>query len=110
MRAKTVLAVAVWVGIAQGASLVDAVKSGDRAAALSMIEKRLDVNTPQADGTTPLLWAVYQDDLDLTDRLLRAGANVKAANNYGATPLSEAAVAGNTAILEKLLQAGADVH
>src|SRR5262249_7890376 len=89
--------------------LVEAVRSGDRAAAVVMIDKRTDVNTPEADGTTALHWAVHQNDLDLVDRLLKAGANVKAENNYGVTPMSEAAVVGNAAMIERLVKAGADV-
>ena len=73
------------------APLVDAVKSGDKAAALALIERRADVNAPEADGTTALHWAVHQNDLDLAARLLRAGAKVNAKNDYGATPMSEAA-------------------
>ena len=46
-----------------------------------------DVNAPQADGTTALDWAVRSGDLATVDTLLRAGANVKAADRYGVTPL-----------------------
>ena len=41
-------------------------------------------------------------------RLLRAGADVKLANNYGVTPMSLAAEVGNTEMLKVLLEAGAD--
>ena len=90
--------------------LIEAVKSGDRVAALAMIERKADVNAPEADGTTALHWAVQQNDVELVDRLIRAGANVKARNDYGSTPMSEAAVAGSAVLLEKLLKAGADVE
>jgi uncharacterized protein len=90
--------------------LVDAVKSGDKAAALALIQQRVDVNTPEADGTTALHWAVHQHDLDLMVRLIRAGAKVNAKNDYGATPMSEAAVTGNAEMIEQLLKAGADVE
>jgi ankyrin repeat protein len=94
-----------------GASpLVDAAKSGDRAAALALIDERADVNLPEADGTTALHWAVHHDDLTLVDRLIRAGADVNAKNDYGATPMSEAAVLANPAVIERLLGAGADVE
>src|SRR6266853_6231737 len=96
--------------LASAAPLVDAVKSGDRAAALALIDRRADVNVAESDGTTPLHWAVHQNDLDLVDRLIRAGANVKAANDYGVTPMSEAAVVGNAALIDRLLKAGADVE
>src|SRR5688572_7670418 len=92
------------------APLVDAVKAGDRAAAIAMIERRVDVNAAEADGTTALHWAVQRNDLDLVERLIRAGANAKAKNEYGASPMSEAAVIGNAAVLERLLKAGADVE
>ena len=90
--------------------LAEAVKSGDRAAALALLAKRADVNAPEADGTTALHWAVNRDDLDLVNRLLRAGANVKASNDFGVTPMSEAAVVGNVTMIARLLDAGADVE
>ena len=64
----------------------------------------------EADGTTPLHWAVRQDDLATATRLIRAGADVKAANRYGVTPLSLACINGNAAMIEALLKAGADAN
>jgi len=92
------------------APLVDAVKSGDRAAALTLITQKADVNAPEVDGTTPLHWAVHHGDLELTQRLIRAGAKVNVKNDYGSTPMAEAAVLGRTDLLEALLKAGADVE
>jgi ankyrin repeat protein len=96
--------------LAAAAPLVDAVKSGNRSAALALLDQRVDVNSPEPDGTTALHWAVHQNDLDLADRLIRAGANINAKNDYGATPMSEAALVGNGTLIEKLLKAGADVE
>jgi uncharacterized protein len=92
------------------ASLVDAVKSGDKAAAVALIGQRADVNATEADGTTPLHWAVHRGDLDLAQRLIRAGAKVNVKNDYGSTPMSEAAILGRADLLETLLKAGADVE
>jgi ankyrin repeat protein len=61
-----------------------------------------------ADGTTPLHWASYRDDLEAADRLIRAGANVNAANDLGATPLWVASLNGSAAMVERLLAAGAN--
>ncbi len=61
------------------------------------------------DGSTPLQWAVYRNDIAEVKRLLKAGAKVDAANDYGATPMQMAAATGNTQILTLLLGAGADV-
>ncbi len=47
---------------------------------------------------------------ELTDRLLRAGADVKAANRYGVTAIYLACVNGNAAIIEQLIKAGADAN
>jgi ankyrin repeat protein len=67
-----------------------------------------DVNRRNADGSTPLQWAVYNDDVTAARRLLRAGANVALANNYGATAMSLAAEVANTEMLKVLLEAGAN--
>jgi ankyrin repeat protein len=67
-----------------------------------------DANTADPDGTTPLAWAVYNDDLAAARKLLRSGADPKAANRYGVTPLSMAATNRNAAMAELLLKAGAD--
>ena len=97
--------------LAAGASsLVDAVKSGDRTSALALLQQKVNVNTPEPDGTTALHWAVQRDDFDLADRLIKAGANVNTKNDYGSSPMSEAALNGNIAMLDRLLKAGADVE
>ena len=92
------------------ARLATAVKSGDKAAVQTLLQQRVDVNAPEADGTTALHWAVRNDDAALVDRLIRAGGNAKAANRYGVTPLYLACVNGNAAIIERLLAAGADAN
>ena len=90
--------------------LIDAVKNGNRAAALTLVDKRADVNVAEADGTTALHWAAHQDDVALVQRLLRAGAKVNAKNEYGATPMSEAAITGDPMLIGLLIEAGADVE
>jgi len=62
------------------------------------------------DGTTPLHWAVRDGNLAEVRRLLRAGADAKAANRYGSTPLSLAAEIGDAPTIEALLAAGADAN
>src|SRR6185436_15616892 len=69
-----------------GVSLIDAVKAGDRAAVRTLATKSA-VNVSEADGMTALHWAVRNDDADMVGVLMRAGANVNAANRYGITPL-----------------------
>jgi ankyrin repeat protein len=93
-----------------GGKLVDAVKTGDKTTALTLLQQKADVNSPEPDGTTAIMWAARQNDLQMADRLIRAGADVKAANRYGVTPLSLACVNGNAVMIEKLLTAGADAN
>jgi ankyrin repeat protein len=63
---------------------------------------------PAGDGSTPLLWAAYRDDLATVDRLIRSRADVNAANDLGVTPLWAASLNGSTAVVERLLAAGAN--
>lgn len=88
--------------------LVDAARRGDKEAVRSLLKQRIDVNAPQADGATALMWAAHWGDLETTDLLIRAGANVNAANDYGATALWLACTNGNALIVERLLKSGAD--
>ena len=64
----------------------------------------------QTADSTPLLNAAYTDDLAEVTRLLRGGADARAANRYGVTPLSLACANGNAAMVERLIAAGADVN
>ena len=62
----------------------------------------------QDDAVTPLLTAIYREDLQAIDRLIAAGANVRAANREGVTPLAMGCLQGSLAIVDRLLKAGAD--
>jgi ankyrin repeat protein len=67
------------------------------------------VNVAQVDGSTALHWAVYRDDLDAADRLIRAGARIDAPNPEGTTPMAMACTYGSVSMINKLIKAGADV-
>lgn len=89
-------------------NLADVVASGNRDHALDMIAEGTDVNAVQSDGTSALLFAVYEGDLELVTALVNAGADVNHRNDYGASTMSEAAMQGNVDILRTLLDHGAD--
>ncbi len=88
-----------------------------RAALAAMLLAALSVGAPSfaadkvdavdADGTTPLHWAVFNGDVAKVDALIKAHADVNARNRFGSTPLYEAALAGNTEIIKRLLKAKA---
>jgi ankyrin repeat protein len=88
--------------------LAVAVTSRRPDAVRELLRKRVDVNQPEADGTTALFRAAETDDLAIVQMLIRAGANPNAATPYGFTPLSMATLNGNSAIVQALLDAGAD--
>jgi ankyrin repeat protein len=88
--------------------LADAAMKQNREAVATLLQRKADVNAPQADGTTALHWAVRFDDAEVADLLIRAGANVSAANREGVRPLQLAALNGNPVIIAKLIKAGAN--
>ena len=90
-------------------SLLDAAESGDRAEALRLATaKGTNVNAAGPDGSTALMYAAANGDLELIRALIKAGANAKLANQLGSSAITEAAIVGNAPILEALLKAGAD--
>jgi len=88
--------------------LIEAAKSGDKAALRSLLQKKVDVNEAAPDGATALLWASYRDDVESADLLIRAGANASAATDLGVTPLWPASENGSAAMVKRLLDAGAN--
>lgn len=98
------------VAAAPGNSLLDASERGDRAAALRLLANGADPNTPGPDGTTAVMYAAANDDVELVRALIKAGANVKLKNQFGTSAITEAAIIGSTPIIDALLKAGADAN
>jgi uncharacterized protein len=101
------LASAAWQSAA--ATVVSAARDADIAEVRKLIAAGSDVNAPEADGTSALLWAAHQGSPELVSLLLEAGADPNAANDFGVTPLLEASRYGDAATIEALLDGGADV-
>jgi uncharacterized protein len=96
---------------AASATLLDAVRAQDAAATARLLaEGAPGVSSRASDGTTALHWAAHWGDVALVERLLKAGADARAVNDYGATPMSEAAERGDARLIRALLKAGADVE
>src|SRR5262245_64754587 len=58
-------------------AFLDAAERGDRAAVLRLLAKGANPNVPGAGGTTAIMWAASNDDLELVRALIKAGADVK---------------------------------
>lgn len=104
--AAAVLAPALLAMAAPDLRVVAAAKGRNWAAVRALVT-RANVNTAEADGATPLLWAAQWDHLATAETLLAAGADPNAANVYGVTPLYFAATNGSPALTALLLKHGA---
>jgi ankyrin repeat protein len=93
---------------AADSTLLEAVERGDRAAALRLLAGGADPNAPGPDGTTAIMWAAANDDLELVRALIKSRANVTLRNQLGTTALTEAAIIGSAPVVDALLKAGAD--
>ena len=110
LLASLVAAPATSMAAGRTTLLVDAVKAGDVATMRGLLKQPGAATVATPDGTTPLHVATDLDNLETATLLVRAGADVKAANRYGVTPLYSAALRGNAAMLTLLLDAGADAN
>ena len=88
--------------------LLEAAERGNRAAALQLLAKGADPNAAGPDGTTAIMLAASNDDLDLVRALIKARANVTLKNEFGTSAITEAAIIGSAPIIDALLRAGAD--
>jgi uncharacterized protein len=113
---KSVAAVAVllagtWIATASDPTLIDAAESGNHALAMRLVTaKGSNVNATAPDGSTALMHAAANDDLELVRALIKAGANVKLKNQFGTSALTEASILGSAPIIDALLKAGADAN
>jgi uncharacterized protein len=95
--------------IAAEMTLHDAAESGNHTAAVRLLSvKGTDVNAKGADGSTAIMYAAANNDLELVRALIKAGANVKLENQFGSSAITEAAIIGSAPIVEALIKAGAD--
>lgn len=89
--------------------VADASARGDVAAVRALIRDGADPNAAQPDGMTALHWSALNDEVEIAEVLLYAGANAESTTRLGGyTPLHFASRAGNAAVVEALLEAGAD--
>src|SRR5688572_33319638 len=93
------IAVAGMARAAERAVVADAAERRDHTAVRALLAKGADVNAAQVDGTTALHWATHYDDAEAAALLVKAGANVNAANRFGVPPLVLASTNGNAAVV-----------
>ena len=90
------------------ALVAEASKRRDGGAVVALLERQVDVNARQADGSTALHWAAYWNERDIADTLIEASADLNAENDLGVTPLWLASTHEDATVARRLLTAGAD--
>lgn len=94
-------------------AIIKASKQGDLATVQSLLaEDSTIVNTRDADGSTPLHYAVWKGHGELVALLLANGADVNAHNtndHWGTTPLHAAAHSNRGPIIRLLVEHGAEI-
>jgi len=96
--------------VAEDSPVADAAMQGRVETVRSLLQQGVDVNAAQGDGMTGLHWAAERGDVEITDMLIHAGANVRAVTRIGHyTPLHLASKSGSLPVVESLLAGGADV-
>jgi len=80
----------------------DPAEFADHAAGMRLLStKGMDVNATGADGSTALMYAAANNDLELVRGLIKAGANVKLKNQLGTSAITEAAIIGSARSLKR---------
>ena len=111
LRIALMAAAMVWLPLSAVAAgnLAAAARTTDLDQARQLITAGADVNLPEPDGTTPLLWAVYNSSPELVQLLLDAGANPDIANRLAISPLLQASRNGDAGLIRALLASGASL-
>src|SRR5690349_9130166 len=103
MKSVLTLCLAASLAHAAGTNLVTAVQDENRAAVMSLLKQKGNVNTQDEDGSTPLAWAALRCNVEIAQLLLKAGANPNLTNEQGIGPLYMAIANGSTEIVRLLL-------
>ena len=67
--------------------LIRAIRDGEQKKAGKLIELKTDINAADDFGWTPLMYAVFREDIELVEKLIAGGAEINKADQDGVTPL-----------------------
>lgn len=84
--------------------------SAGEACLLALIRMGIEIDTPDANGDTPLHYAASSKNVHAVQLLLQLGARVDAVGNHSSTPLDAAVRANLPETVRLLVNAGADVN
>lgn len=90
--------------------VMEAALYGKKAVIEKALKAGFDVNTPNIDQRTPLMFAAFNGQTEIVKMLIKAGADIHAQDTTGTTPLMFAASNSNgKEVLRILLEAGAKI-
>src|SRR4030043_1100541 len=77
----------------------------------ALLKAKVDVNSSDDEGRTPLMWAVKNKDKDIIEALLKAKADINAVDKKGNSVLYYAVYTDNpdNNIIELLINNGLDI-
>jgi len=106
----SLLAVACSSGEPAQDDIIEASRSGDLESVQALVSADPALlDTRDADGMTPLHWAIFRERHQVAAFLLEQGADFEAVDAENRTPLHHAAFGGDPSSVELLLASGADV-
>ena len=85
--------------------LIEAASKGD----ITVVNSVLQQGTHDVDKQAAMLFAVYNDRVDVVEALVRSGTSLRSVDNGGTTPLMLAAIRGHRCV-PVLIRAGADLN
>ncbi len=89
--------------------VADAAQRGEVEAIRNLLRGGADPSAAQPDGMTALHWSALNNELEIVETLIFAGATLQPTTRVGGyTPLHLASRAGNAEVVGALLEAGAD--
>ncbi|MDE0359324.1 MAG: ankyrin repeat domain-containing protein [Gammaproteobacteria bacterium] len=107
---KRTLAVSALVLVAatpDESPVADAAQRGEAEEIRNLLRQGADPSAAQPDGMTALHWSALNDQIDIVETLIFAGATLQPATRVGGyTPLHLASRAGNAGVVAALLDAG----
>lgn len=95
----------------QGESILHlAIREGDEFLVQLLINNGANINNPDNNGTTPLMYAIYLNYTNMVIALLDHGAKIELKDKDGSTALHYASDRNRKDLVELLLDRGADIN
>lgn len=108
-----IIALLVSCGVTHGGAydeIIQAADGNDTATVLDLLGRGMDVNTADREGTTLLMTAARNGNLEMIKTLLASRANVNRRNQFGDSALLLAALNGRTEAAKLLIAGKAEIN